>query len=75
MPRRKKKKSKVINPKHEAAIKKIKKIYENYGINTNDMSEDELNRLYRQYVSTGKNLDEDLKESEKFSSVFEEDII
>lgn len=64
-----------VNPKYESAIRKIKKIYENYGINTTDMSEEELDRLYQQYMSSGKSLDDDLKESEKFSSLFEEDII
>lgn len=72
---KKKDKSPKRGPKYEASIKKIKKMYENYGINTGDMSEDELDRLYQQYLSSDKNLDNDLKESEKFSNIFDEDII
>lgn len=62
-------------PKYEADIKKIKKMYQNYGLNTSNMSEDELDRLYQSYKKPGKNLEKDLKESEKFLTVFEEDII
>lgn len=63
------------SPKYEATLKKIKRLYENYGIDTSDMAEDELDRLFEQYQSPEKNLDEDLKNSEKFSSMFEDDII
>jgi hypothetical protein len=62
-------------PKYEAEIKKIRKMYQNYGLNTANMSEDELDRLYQSYKATGKDLDKDLKDSEKFLSVFGEDII
>lgn len=77
MPKRgqKTKRKKAVNPKYEAAIKKIKKMYENYGINTADMSEQELDRLYKSYKKLGGDIDKDLKDSERFSSVFEEDII
>lgn len=72
MPNHPKKKTTKIDPD----IKKIKKLYENYGINTTDMSEEEFERLVQQYRAQGKSLEKDLKESEKYSSIFgDEDII
>lgn len=63
------------NSKFDSDIKKIKKLYENYGINTDEMDEEELERLFHQYKSSKQNLDQDLKNSEKFSSTFEDDDI
>lgn len=61
--------------KYELGIKKIKKIYENYGINTSDMSDEELDRLYHQYSKKNKSIDDDLRQSEKCSSQFGDDVI
>lgn len=61
--------------KYEADIKKLKKMYENYGINTSDMSDEEFDRLYKQYLNSNKNLNEDLKDSEKYSHIFDDDMI
>jgi hypothetical protein len=61
--------------KHDAEIKKLKRMYENYGINTSDMSEEEFERLHKKYKNSGKNLDEDLKASEKYYKVYDDDII
>lgn len=63
------------DPKQETYIKKIKKMYQNYGINTANMAEDELDRLYEKYRDEPKALEKDLKDSEKFSIVFADDII
>lgn len=73
MPRKKAAKSK--GPKYEAMVKKIKKMYENYGLNTSDMPEDEWDRLYKAYSSPKKNIDQDLKESEKVANMFGDDDI
>ena len=61
--------------KYDSEIKKLKKLYENYGINTSDMSEEEFERLYNQYVSSGKNINKDLKDSEQYSKAYDDDII
>lgn len=68
-----KKKKKVT--KYDLEIRKIKKIYQNYGINTDDMSEEELDRLYHDYRKGKSNLESDIKDSEKYSSTFTEDDI
>lgn len=59
-------------PKYEVYVKKIRKLYENYGINTSDMSDDELDRLYHQYKEKKGELEKDLKESEKWAKVFKD---
>lgn len=66
-----------LSPKEQLGIKKIKKMYQNYGINTSDMDEEELLRLYKDYTSSSKDkdLDADLKKSERYSNVFGEDEI
>lgn len=61
--------------KYDLEIKKIKKIYQNYGINTDDMSDDELERLYHEYRKGRGNLEADIETSQKHSSTFTEDDI
>lgn len=56
-------------------IKKIKKMYENYGISTMDMLEDEFERLKWEYLAEGKNINKDLKESKKFKDQFKDSVI
>lgn len=70
-----KKDSKKKNTKHDAMIKKIKKMYENYGINTSDMGEDEFDRLCKKYLKKENSLQDDLKASEQYSDVYDDDII
>lgn len=63
------------DPRYESDIKKIKKIYENYGIDTSDMSEEELDRIYHEYKRNGRSIEGDVKESDKYSSILNEDDI
>lgn len=56
-------------------IKKIEKLYQNYGIDTSNMDEDEFERLRSSYQSRGKNIDLDLEKSEKYKNQFENDIV
>jgi hypothetical protein len=61
--------------KFDIELKKIRKIYENYGIDTSDMSEEELDRIYHQYKKTNRSIENDVRESERYSAVFDEDDI
>jgi hypothetical protein len=70
-PNRKKNK----NSKEDILIKKIKKLYTNYGINTDDMDEEEFKRICDQYLSKKKNIDQDIKNSESVKNKFLDDII
>lgn len=56
-------------------IKKIEKLYQNYGIDTSNMDEDEFERLRSSYKTPGKNIDVDLENSEKYKNQFEDDIV
>jgi hypothetical protein len=55
--------------------KKLERLYENYGIDTSSMEDDEFERLGKAYISSGKNIDDDLKESEKYRGKFSDDIV
>jgi len=62
--------------KHKDSItKKIQKMYSNYGMDTSGMSDDEFQRIREMYLSLKKDIDSDLKNSEKFKDVFSEDIL
>jgi hypothetical protein len=61
--------------KEDILIKKIKKLYANYGINTDDMDEEELFRICDQYISKNKNIDEDIQKSETYKDKFSDDEI
>jgi len=59
----------------DSISKKLEKMYQNYGINTSDMSDDEFDRIKESYLKEGKDLDDDLKKSEQFKERFENDIV
>lgn len=61
--------------KKEPLVRKILKLYENYGLDISDMDEDELNRLVELYKSGVSNIDKDLKKSSKHAGKFENDIL
>lgn len=54
---------------------KIERLYENYGIDTAAMDEEEFDRLILDYIKKPGKLDEDLEKSEKHKNKFSEDII
>lgn len=56
-------------------IRKIERLYQNYGIDTSNMDEDEFERLRSSYQARGKNIDHDLEKSEKYKNQFEDDIV
>ncbi len=47
----------------EKIRKKIREIYKNYGINTSEMSDEEIQRLCEYYLTNKDALKEDLKKS------------
>jgi hypothetical protein len=64
------------NKKEKSEIcKKIEELYHNYGIDTSNMSDEEFESVERAYSHSGKDLDADLKESEKYRDRFADEII
>jgi hypothetical protein len=61
--------------KKESIFKKIEKMYENYGMDISNMSEEEFDRLIEMYSGPNHDIDVDLKKSEKFKNVFSDDVI
>jgi hypothetical protein len=60
----------------DPVIRKITKMYENYGMDISNMSEEEFERIKQLYRNTNKaDLDADLKKSEKFKDRFADDIM
>lgn len=59
----------------DAFLKKLEKMYHNYGIDTSNMAEDEFDRLRELYSQKGKSIDDDLLASEKYIERFEGDIL
>ena len=59
----------------DSFYKKIEKMYHNYGIDTSNMSEEEFERIKVQYLSSGKSIEQDIKNSEKFKEQFADDIV
>ncbi len=68
-------KKKKKTTKYDLEVRKIKKIYQNYGINTDDMSDDEFERLYQAYQDKKSDIENDIKKSEEHSSKFNDDEI
>lgn len=58
--------------KEEQIKKKIFKIYENYGVDIEDITEEELSRLYKYYSKDTKKLDLDLKKSKLVGDKYEQ---
>ena len=50
-------------------------MYKNYGIDISNMAEEEFERMKELYVHRGEDIDFHLKESEKYSGKFVEDIL
>ena len=59
----------------DSLTKKIEKMYHNYGIDTSNMSDEEFERMREQYLDKGKDIDADLRESERFKERFADDIV
>lgn len=59
----------------DSIVKKIEKLYQNYGIDITDMSDDEFERLKASYEQKSRNIDKDLKDSEQHNGKFENDIL
>ena len=53
--------------------KSIKDLYNNYGIDVSDMSDDEFGRLIKQYLSGQSNIDKDLEESQKYADKYDDE--
>lgn len=49
----------------EKTIRKVNKIYQNYGIDPEGLDEGDINRVYRYYSIYPDELNKDLKKSEK----------
>lgn len=64
---------KKISEDKDEIIKKLERLYQNYGIDTSNMDDIEWERLRKQYKN--KDLDFDLKESEKYREKFSEDLV
>lgn len=61
------------NFEKDEIIRKLEKMYQNYGIDTSNMDEEEWERLKKQYQK--KDLDSDLKKSEEYKDKFLDDIV
>jgi hypothetical protein len=55
-----KKKEKEVS---ERILKKVNKLYENYGIDPEGLDEGDINRVYRHYANNEAELDSDYKKS------------
>ena len=64
------KKQKEISDK---VIKKVNKIYQNYGIDPEGLDEGDINRVYKYYANNPAQLDKDFLSSEKNPNRFGED--
>lgn len=65
----------ISNFKRREICKKVAEIYHNYGIDTSNMEDSELESIAEMYYSMGRDIDADLKESEKHKDKFGEDLI
>jgi hypothetical protein len=59
----------------DPVTKKIVKMYKNYGLDVNSMSDEEFNRMREMYQKQKADIDEDLEKSEVYSEEFSEKII
>lgn len=57
------------------ACRKVERMYQNFGIDTSNMSEEELQAIVDKYIRLKKDLDADLAQSEKHKDKFEDDLI
>ena len=56
-----------IDIEEEALKKKVKKMYENYGIDLDDSEDGELTRVFQHYKANPEQLEVDLDKSKKHS--------
>lgn len=68
------KKKKSVTEK-DAVIKKLEKMYQNYGIDISEMDEEEFERLRHSYQERSQDLEQDLEKSEQFKDRFVDDIV
>lgn len=61
--------------KPDILTKKILKMYKNYGLDVSNMSDEEISRIREKYEKVGSSIDKDLKESERFSDKFSDNIL
>ena len=57
----------------EKIIKKVNKIYQNYGIDPDGLDEGDINRVYKYYSNNPEKLEKDLRSSESSSGIFSEE--
>lgn len=63
----------MLETEAEKTKKKVNKIYENYGLEVDGMAEEEMSRVYRYYIDKKKQLEKDLKDSEKHAASVDND--
>ena len=56
-------------------IKKIERLYHNYGLDTTNMADEEFERILKLYKKKGKDIDGDLRASEQYKDRFANDIV
>ena len=61
--------------KPDTLTRKIMKLYKNYGLDVSNMSDEEIIRIKEEYKKQNSNIDKDLKESEKYSDRFVDNIL
>lgn len=61
--------------KPDILIKKIIKMYKNYGLDVSNMSDEELSRIKKAYIDGDLSIDKDLRSSEKYSGKFIDNIL
>ncbi len=54
-----------MSSEKEIVIEKVGKIYQNYGIDTDDLSDEDLITVYNWYLKNLDSLESDLQESER----------
>lgn len=69
-----KKKTKSTSDKDDF-LKKIERLYQNYGMDTSSMDEEEFIRLKSLYQKRGQDIDQDLASSEKYKDRFADDLV
>ena len=57
----------------EKIKKKVDEMYENYGIESTGMDEEDLSRVYKYYFNKREELESDYEQSKKHAGIFDED--
>lgn len=63
------------SPERDTLSRKIEKMYQNYGLDTSNMSEDEFDRMKQSYLDDLGDIDSDLRASEQHKERFANDIV